>query len=399
MSLKEHNFPIIKSILDTDAYKLHMQQAVFHKYDKVSVVATLNCREKESLIDYIDYIKDQIKFMEKLLLKEDEYFFLKKFPFFSLDYLDWLKNFRFDSSQIKIKKVNGEVSLKIYGNWRDVILWEVPILSLVSEIINKNQFPKIKRRDAINQLKNSIDNFYFDAKIKKIDLENFRLIDFGTRRRFSKDIQYCIIKELKDNFPYFIGTSNYYFAKKLDLQSFGTQSHEWFQAHQRIIKNLKNSQKKALKVWLDEYPNQLKIAVTDCINMDSFLRDFDYELSNLYQGLRHDSGDPVSWGEKAICHYKKFSIDPMKKTLIFSDNLNLKKALMLYNHFYKRINTIFGIGTNLTCNIPDVKPLNIVIKLTECNGKSVAKLSDNPEKTVCNDNKFIHLLKKVFKVF
>ena len=132
--------------------------------------------------------------------------------------------------------------------------------------------------------------------------------------------------------------------------------------------------------------------------MDAFLHDFDVTFANRYQGLRHDSGDPLEWGEKAISHYKKLAIDPMSKTLVFSDNLDLQKALILYKHFYKRINLIFGIGTQLTYNIPHVKPLNIVIKLVECNGKPVAKLSNSPGKTICDDNEFVDRLKKAFDI-
>ncbi|PVF11783.1 nicotinate phosphoribosyltransferase, partial [Yersinia pestis] len=165
---------------------------------------------------------------------------------------------------------------------------------------------------------------------------------------------------------------------------------------QQISPTLANSQRVALQVWLDEYPNQLGIALTDCITMDAFLRDFDLAFANRYQGLRHDSGDPIEWGEKAIAHYEKLGIDPMKKVLVFSDNLDLEKALFLYRHFYQRIKLVFGIGTRLTCDIPDVKPLNIVIKLVECNDKPVAKLSDSPGKTICQDPAFVDQLRKAF---
>lgn len=185
-------------------------------------------------------------------------------------------------------------------------------------------------------------------------------------------------------------------ARTLALAPVGTQAHEWFQAHQQISPTLANSQRVALQVWLDEYPNQLGIALTDCITMDAFLRDFDLAFANRYQGLRHDSGDPIEWGEKAIAHYEKLGIDPMKKVLVFSDNLDLEKALFLYRHFYQRIKLVFGIGTRLTCDIPDVKPLNIVIKLVECNDKPVAKLSDSPGKTICQDPAFVDQLRKAF---
>ncbi|MCX2943470.1 nicotinate phosphoribosyltransferase, partial [Rahnella perminowiae] len=185
-------------------------------------------------------------------------------------------------------------------------------------------------------------------------------------------------------------------AHRLRLQQVGTQAHEWFQAHQQISPVLANSQRAALQAWLDEYPDQLGVALTDCITMDAFLRDFGSKFAHAYQGLRHDSGDPFEWGEKAIAHYQSLDIDPMTKTLVFSDNLDLDKALHLYRHFHQRVNLIFGIGTRLTCNIPDVKPLNIVIKLVQCNGKPVAKLSDSPGKTMCQDKAFVQALRKAF---
>ncbi|HFK8403682.1 TPA: nicotinate phosphoribosyltransferase, partial [Salmonella enterica] len=220
-------------------------------------------------------------------------------------------------------------------------------------------------------------------------------MDFGTRRRFSREVQQAIVKRLQQE-SWFVGTSNYDLARRLALTPMGTQAHEWFQAHQQISPDLATSQRAALAAWLNEYPDQLGIALTDCITMDAFLRDFGIEFASRYQGLRHDSGDPVAWGEKAIAHYEKLGIDPLTKTLVFSDNLDLPKAVELYRHFASRVQLSFGIGTRLTCDIPQVKPLNIVIKLVECNGKPVAKLSDSPGKTICHDKAFVCALRKAF---
>ncbi|MFP3019208.1 MAG: nicotinate phosphoribosyltransferase [Arsenophonus sp.] len=391
--------PIITSLLDTDAYKLHMQQAVFHHYNQVSVVAEFRCRSDERLGIYAKAIRQQIDLMEHIELTVNEYRYLRGLFFFKSDYLDWLKDFRFNPTQVNVYRTKeNQLAIKISAPWREVILWEVPLLALISELVHHNRSPNVTNEDAIEQLHKLIKNFYQYAKIQNIDLTNFKLMDFGTRRRFSYIVQYSIINELKNHFPYFIGTSNYKLAQQLQLRPVGTQAHEWFQAHQQISSDLSNSQRVALQSWLDEYPDQLGIALTDCITMDAFLRDFDITFANRYQGLRNDSGDPLEWGEKAINHYKKLNIDPMSKTLVFSDNLNLQKALMIYKHFYKRINLIFGIGTRLTCNIPKVNPLNIVIKLVKCNGKPVAKLSDSPGKTICHDNDFIDRLKKAFDI-
>lgn len=275
-----------------------------------------------------------------------------------------------------------------------MILWEVPLLAVISEVVHRDRSPDVTAEQAFTQLSASLESFRQNSA--NVDLSQFKLMDFGTRRRFSRDVQQTIVTTLRADFPYFIGTSNYDLARRLDITPVGTQAHEWFQAHQQISPTLANSQRAALQMWLHEYPTHLGIALTDCITMDAFLRDFDLSFAEAYQGLRHDSGDPVDWGEKAIAHYQRLIIDPMSKTLVFSDNLNLDKALTLYRHFGQRVNLVFGIGTRLTCDIPGVKPLNIVIKLVECNGKPVAKLSDSPGKTICQDQNFVCELRKAF---
>lgn len=389
--------PIITSLLDTDAYKLHMQQAVFHRYNQVPVVAEFRCRSSDILGAYANEIEQQIQLMAQLSLSDDEYQYLRTLPFFTEDYLSWLKTFRFNPKQVVVSIAdNGQLAMRISGPWREVIMWEVPLLALVSEIVQRDRHPTITADDAVNQLHKLLGLFYQEASERQLNLSGFKLMDFGTRRRFSYEVQAAIVDMLKQEFPYLVGTSNYKLARELGLMPVGTQAHEWFQAHQQISPELANSQREALQSWLDEYPNHLGIALTDCITMDAFLRDFDREFANRYQGLRHDSGDPIEWGEKAIAHYQKLGIDPLSKTLVFSDNLDLQKALELYHYFHKRINLVFGIGTRLTCNIPNVVPMNIVIKLVECNGKPVAKLSDSPGKTICEDDEFVNQLRKAF---
>lgn len=388
--------PLLTSILDTDAYKFHMQQAVFHRYRDVTVSAEFHCRGDDLLGEYVAEISAQVEMMRDLQLNDSEFTYLCSLPFFRFDYLIWLKHFRYDPTQVKIRNHYGKLDIRISGPWHEVILWEIPLLAVISELVHRHRSPAISSVQAVQQLKYKIKQFY-DISID-VDISRFRLIDFGTRRRFSRQVQFDVVSELKRNFPYLIGTSNYLLAHELNLSPMGTQAHEWFQAHQQISQDLANSQRVALQAWLDEYPDKLGIALTDCITTDAFLQDFSYDFANIYQGLRHDSGDPVNWGEKAIAHYQKLNINPMSKTLVFSDNLDFGKSLILYRHFWKRINLIFGIGTQLTCDIPHIKPLNIVIKLIECNGKPVAKLSDNPDKMICHDQSFVRALQKAFNL-
>lgn len=385
--------PVLHTLLDTDAYKLHMQQAVFHHYYDVQVAAEFRCRGDDLLGIYADTIREQVDAMQHLTLQDDEYQWLSGLPFFKADYLNWLRDFRYNPEQVTVTNNNGRLHIRLAGPWREVIMWEVPLLAVISEIVHRYRSPEAGVEQALATLESKLVDF--NQMTESVDMSRFRLMDFGTRRRFSREVQQAIVERLQQE-PWFVGTSNYDLARRRNLTPMGTQAHEWFQAHQQISPDLATSQRAALAAWLEEYPDQLGIALTDCITMDAFLRDFGPEFANRYQGLRHDSGDPVEWGEKAIAHYQKLGIDPLTKVLVFSDNLDLPKAVDLYRQFSSRVNLSFGIGTRLTCDIPQVKPLNIVIKLVECNGKPVAKLSDSPGKTICHDKAFVRALRKAF---
>lgn len=392
--MKRYASPILSTILDTDAYKLHMQQAVFHRYRHISVTAEFLCRGNEQLGLYAQEIQEQIMSMQQLALTDDEFRYLSALPFFSLDYLHWLRQFRFDGSQVSISNQHGELVITIAGPWVEVILWEVPLLAVVSETVHRHRTPNVGVDQARQQLENKLHDF--TRLTEQIDLTDFSVMDFGTRRRYSHAVQHAVVAELQQRVVWFSGTSNYDIARRLAITPVGTQAHEWFQAHQQISPELAQSQQAALQAWLEEYNDILGIALTDCISTDAFLRDFGFHFATLYRGVRHDSGDPVLWGEKMIKHYQSLDIDPQQKTLVFSDNLTLEKAVALYQHFHGRIKLAFGIGTRLCCDIQGVTPLNIVIKLISCDGKPVAKLSDSPGKTICHDESFVKALEKAF---
>lgn len=387
---------VIESLLDTDAYKLHMQQAIFHQYPNIEAVAEFHCRSQEDLRPYCHDIQAQINQLGALSFTEDELAYLATLPFFTADYLDYLKTFKLNSDQVNVDASGEQLTIKITGKWLDIILWEVPLLAVISEVRSSTCYPESSTADAIERLKVKLANFY--QKAGDTDLSEFALVDFGTRRRFSKAVHETIVDYLKENVPEFKGTSNYHLAHTRGLTPVGTQAHEWFQAHQQLSGELADSQQLALNRWLQEYPDALGIALTDCINMDAFLRDFDLRLSERFSGLRHDSGDPIAWGEKAIRHYESLGIDPKSKTLVFSDSLTLDKALQIYKQFAHRVNLSFGIGTQLTCDLPGVDTLNIVIKLTECEGRPVAKISDEPGKSICQDEDYLLQLRQAFKL-
>lgn len=389
--------PIISSLIDTDAYKLHMQQAVFHQYKEAQVVAEFRCRDGEDLRPYQAEIEAEIERLSEIRLTELEFNYLASFSHFNSDYLEYLKSFRFQPQMVEFSIIDERLNIHIRGSWLDVILWEIPILAIVSEVRNRQRYPNITFKDALPLLEEKAQ--YLRNMANSHDLSEFKFIDFGTRRRFSSSIHNAVVQFFSQEVPeYFIGTSNYALAQKYQLTPIGTQAHEWFQAHQQLGVPLAQSQIAALESWLHEYQGKLGIALTDCITMDAFLRDFDYSLATQFSGLRHDSGDPIEWGEKAITHYLNLGINPSQKQLVFSDGLNLNKAVELYQHFQGRISTSYGIGTNLTCDIEGVKPMNIVLKLIECNGKPVAKISDAKGKSMTVDSHYIDSLRQAFHI-
>ncbi len=185
---------------------------------------------------------------------------------------------------------------------------------------------------------------------------------------------------------------------KYDLTPIGTMAHEYIQLPQAINEvTLANSQKYALQLWVDEYRGDLGYALSDTLGFDKFLRDFDRYFAKLYDGVRHDSGDPFAWGHRMIDHYRSFGIEPFAKQLIFSDGLDFPLAARLHREFSPEIKVSFGIGTNLTNDFPGIVPLQIVMKLVEANGRPVAKISENPSKTMCEDQGFLAYLREVIK--
>lgn len=390
--------PIIRSLMDTDAYKLHMQQAVFNLYPNVNAVYEFKCRIDEDLRPYKTDILKEIKAVGELRFTENELRHLAAKPFIRDSYISFLRHFQMDPGQVLVQVKNGKLSIRAEeGPWFSVKLWELYILAIVSEIRNRAKYPDVTFDQVRAQLAGKVDRFKTRlASRPDIDPSEFKFADFGTRRRFSFGVQWEVVDYLRHELPdNFVGTSNYLIAQEMGLNAIGTQAHEWFQGHQALVR-LKDSQKSALQTWSDFYRGHLGIALTDCISMESFLEDFDLHFAKLFDGLRHDSGCPFKWAEMAIAHYEKMGIDPKTKTLVFSDGLSLDKALDLFFNFYGRIKMSFGIGTNLTCDIPGVTPLNQVMKIIECDGQPVAKLSDSPGKTMCPNEVYLAYLKQVF---
>jgi nicotinate phosphoribosyltransferase len=389
---------IIQNLLDTDFYKITMMQAVLHNYPNAEVEWEFRCRNGEDLSPYLAEIRYQIEQLAEVTVTHDQVAYLEKIPFLKPDFIRFLSLFRFNLRYVQVGlDAAGQLAIRVRGPWLHVILYEIPLLAIISEVRNRYRYRDVVLEQVGERLYQKFD--WLKAEASAEELAGFQLADFGTRRRFSYRVQEEVVYLLKHDFPgRFVGTSNVHLARELELKPLGTMAHEWFMAHQQLGPRLVDSQAAALEGWVREYRGLLGIALTDCITMDAFLGDFDLYFAKLFDGLRHDSGDPLVWAEKAIAHYERLGIDPKGKTLIFSDGLDFAKALGLYRALHSRINVSFGIGTRLTCDIPGVEPMNIVIKMTDCNGAPVAKISDSPGKTQCRDDNFVAYMKHVFKV-
>jgi nicotinate phosphoribosyltransferase len=244
-----------------------------------------------------------------------------------------------------------------------------------------------------------------DSKIELLKAEGLsalKIADYGTRRRFSRAWHEEVLRKLSAHLgagksAQFAGTSNVLFAMKLGLTPLGTMAHEYLQACQALGPRLRDSQVFGFESWAREYRGDLGIALSDVYGIEAFLRDFDMYFCKLFDGARHDSGDPGAWGERVIEHYRLNRVDPLTKTLIFSDGLTVPKTIELYLQFRGRCQLAFGIGTNLTNDL-GYEPLQIVIKMVRCNGQPVAKLSDTPSKNMCDDEKYMAYLRQVFDI-
>jgi nicotinate phosphoribosyltransferase len=385
---------IIDSLLDTDFYKFTMMQAVLHQFPGATVEYGFKCRTPNiDLTPHAAEIQDEIEKLCQLRFKPDELEYLDSIPFFKKDFIEFLRIFTLNSNFIQITTKNHQFDISIKGPWLHTILFEVPLLAIIGEVYYRHQYPKTDYTEGLRRLTDKIT-----LVKKETSLGEFKFSDFGTRRRFSRLWHEEVLKNLTSTLKEsFLGTSNVLFAKRFNLKPIGTMAHEYLQACQSLGPRLIYSQKFALERWAQEYRGELGIALSDVYGIDAFLRDFDLYFCKLFDGARHDSGDPFEWGEKVIEHYTKFGIDARTKMLVFSDQLSIQSALDLFQHFKNRAQITFGIGTSLTNDI-GYEPIQIVIKMIECNGQPVAKVSDSPEKTMCRDASYLAYLKQVFKI-
>ncbi|RJO08309.1 nicotinate phosphoribosyltransferase [Acinetobacter baumannii] len=376
---------------------------VLHKFPQTHSVYHFRCRNLEDtvypLVDILDDLNEQLDHLCNLKYKEDELQYLRKLRFIKSDFVDYLELFQLKRRFIQASIDNeGRLDIRIEGPMVQAMMFEIFVLAIVNELY----FSRIKTdevwAEGERRLQAKLELIQQYEKSQQPNDPPFLVSDFGTRRRYSFEWQKHVVAAFHKTVPnVFRGTSNVLLAKELSITPIGTMAHEFLQAFQALDVRLRDFQKAALETWVQEYRGDLGIALTDVVGMDAFLRDFDLYFAKLFDGLRHDSGDPYEWGDKAYAHYRKLKIDTKTKMLTFSDGLNLPKAWELHQYFKDRFQVSFGIGTNLTNDMGQT-PLNIVLKLVECNGQSVAKISDSPGKTMTDNDTFLAYLRQVFQI-
>ncbi|MBV8046245.1 MAG: nicotinate phosphoribosyltransferase [Paludibacterium sp.] len=391
---------VVRSLLENDLYKFTMWQALLHQNPGATAEYAFVCRNQTAfpLSELKNEIDAELDHLCDMLFSQEELDFLSSLRYIKSDFVDFLNVFRFQRRFIKVGVEGETLTITAKGPLVHVMGFEIFVLYIVNELYfrrlsagREEEILEEGRRRLVRKIA------AMRAAPEPVDgISRFAFSDFGLRRRYSgvwhDEVIGTLQRALPDAFP---GTSNVYQAMRYNLLPIGTMAHEYMQAHQAFGTRLRDFQTASLESWVHEFRGDLGIALTDVVGMDAFLNDFDLYFAKLFDGLRHDSGDPYVWGEKAIAHYRSLRINPLTKRLVFSDGLTVERALALYEYFAGRIQVGFGIGTHLTNDLGPA-PLNIVMKLVNCNDQPVAKLSDSPGKTLCSDETFLAYLRQVF---
>ena len=388
--------PIITSLLETDLYKFSMGQAIYHQFPDYNTTWTFKCRNENVKFteEMVEEIREQIRVFCDLRFRDDELKYLKDITWLKGSYVSFLRVWqpRFEDFTITNEGDCG-LSIETGGTWLNTSMYEIPTLAIVNEVYFRMKYDY---GELMQQFERKLKEKTDGLKTGKYNISAFS--EFGIRRRLSGEAQEMAIKHLmKESYPgsVFVGTSNVYLAKKLNIKPVGTMAHEWLMCvgqgnHKH---NPAYSNWYALDYWVKEYGILNGTALTDAITTDCFLEDFQLTFATLFSGVRHDSGDPFDWGDKIIAHYEDLGIDAKTKTLLFSDSLDFERANEINKYFEGRARVAFGIGTYIA-NDTDEEPLNIVMKTTLCNGMDVAKISDVDGKGMCRNPDYVKYLKR-----
>ncbi|PYF72647.1 nicotinate phosphoribosyltransferase [Pedobacter nutrimenti] len=385
----------VASILDNDFYKFTMQQGVIRLFPGAKARYTFINRGKHSFPEgFAKALKEEVNHMAQLKLSREEKQFLKvTCPYLDPVYLDFLEGYRYNPEEVQIEQNGNELEVHIEGLWYRTILWEVPIMSLICELFYPmHQMERISNEQLIERSRKKIENY------RNLGIT---VAEFGTRRRYSYQVHRLVLQALKQyGTDCFIGTSNVHMAMLYQTKPIGTHAHEWFMYHAAAY-GFKMANAMGLENWVRVYRGDLGIALSDTYTTEVFFKQFDKMFSKLFDGVRHDSGDPLLFADQVIRHYQHLGIDPRSKFIIFSDALNYEKVARIVKHCQGKIGISFGIGTNLTNDVGP-EPMNMVIKMTQAHPQDgewteVVKLSDEQGKYTGSE-KMIRLAKTILEI-
>jgi len=383
------------SILDNDFYKFTMQNAVVKLFPSQVVKYQFINRGKHKYPQgFAEELKKSVEAMASLqLTKEEKKFLMDKCPYLRLPYIDFLQGYRYDPSEVEIIQNGDDLQVSVQGLWYRTILWEVPLLSIISELYYI--MTGAKRNSDEEIIATTIE------KEKRFKSLNVSFAEFGTRRRHSYEVHRLVMQALvSEKNSTFTGTSNVHMAMLYNVKPIGTHAHEWFMFHAAEY-GFKMANTLSLEGWVDVYRGDLGVALSDTYTSDVFFRQFDKKFTKLFDGVRHDSGDPIEFAKKTIRHYEANGINPLFKYIIFSDGLYPDKVEEIANFCRGKIGMSFGIGTNLTNDV-GLPASNIVMKLVGVKGMNnkwipTVKLSDEKEKYT-GDPKMIELAKEFLQI-
>ena len=399
--------PIITSLLENDLYKFSMTQCIFHQFNSYKTTWAFKCRNKDVFFTHemVEEIKEQIKHYCTLRFTEDELQYLDAIPWIKGTYVEYMRFWhpRYEDFEITSDDECG-LSIMTRGGWLQTSFYEVPTLAIVNEVYFRMSYDYDELLASFEKKLDEKIQWLIDGKYH---IGNFS--EFGLRRRLSAEAQDMAVRKLVEanakfhkegnKYSNLVGTSNVYLARKHNIKYCGTMAHELImiigQSDPRHNPSYSNYY--TMRAWVKEYGVQNGIMLTDTITTDCFLRDFSKEYMVLFSGCRHDSGSPYDWADKIIEHYKKHGIDPMTKTLLFSDSLDFTKANDIFETYRNQATIAFGIGTNISNDTDVAKPLNIVMKPIMANSTAIAKVSDTPGKGMCQDQAYIDYLMRCIK--
>jgi len=391
---------IINHFTDNDLYTFTCMYYIIQKYPRAEVEYTFFDRNGTIYPQGFDkLLQEQVDYMKNVVIEEDEIqFMLEKCYYLPKWFIDvFLRGFRFNTDEVAINQdVEGHLHVTVKGKWYSAIIWEMPILSCVSELFH-----------ILNGDTSKYDLALETQKIRKKTVEIFAngliLGDMGTRRRFSFEHQKLVLTQMKDVFEngnfsgIFTGTSNVWFAKELNLNPLGTMSHQIISFEENVTSVFEVNHS-VMEKWASVYNGDLGLYLYDCFGDNVFFSNFSKKNAMLFSGLRVDSGNEEEQIDKIVKKYTELGINPQTKQVIFSNGLNIKRAIEINKYSIGKIKPSFGVGTFLTCDLTDIKPMNIVVKLTKSRitesreWQDCVKLSCDKGKTLGNPDKCKYLL-------